>query len=77
MVKRFRQLVHETAGRTLSLTRDTRHQAACVPSIYFSLGSREPGNESHLHTPTFCASDDLIIPTAELSVRYILGLLNN
>ncbi|MDA9535738.1 hydrolase [Bradyrhizobium sp. CCBAU 21362] len=85
MVKRFRQLVHEASGQNAFL--DERQQpsgsddfgfyTACVPSIYFLFGSREPGNDSHLHTPTFGASDDLIIPTTELTVRYILDLLNN
>lgn len=51
--------------------------AACVPSIYFLFGSCSPGNESYVHTPTFGASDDLIIPTTELTVRYVLDLLNS
>ncbi|MCK1588561.1 M20 family metallopeptidase [Bradyrhizobium sp. 169] len=85
MVRRFRQLVRETAGRD-ALT-DKKKQAngsddfgfytACVPSIYFWFGSGAPGNDSHVHTPTFGASDDLIIPTTELTVRYILDLLNS
>jgi hypothetical protein len=47
-----------------------------VPSIYFLFGSRAPGNDSSVHTPTFGASDDLIIPATELTVRYCLDLLN-
>ncbi|PDT64250.1 hydrolase [Bradyrhizobium ottawaense] len=85
MVKRFRQLVHDTVGRDAFLSGkkpptgsdDFGFYAACVPSIYFWFGSRQPGNDSHLHTPTFGASDDIIIPTTELTVRYILDLLNN
>ncbi|WP_213290716.1 M20 family metallopeptidase [Bradyrhizobium sp. sGM-13] len=85
MVSRFRQLVHDTAGRDAFFndrrqpggSDDFGFYAACVPSIYFWFGSRAPGNESYLHTPTFGASDDLIIPTTELTVRYILDLLNS
>lgn len=85
MVRRFRQLVHETAGhdaftdikKESNGSDDFGFYAACVPSIYFWFGSRAPGNDSHVHTPTFGASDDLIIPTTELTVRYILDLLNS
>lgn len=85
MVRRFRQLVHDTVGRDAFFNNrrpaggsdDFGFYAECVPSIYFWFGSRAPGNESHLHTPTFGASDDLIIPTTELTVRYILDLLNS
>lgn len=85
MVSRFRQLVHETAGRDAFFSDrrqpagsdDFGFYAACVPSIYFWFGSRAPGNESYVHTPTFGASDDLIVPTTELTVRYILDLLNS
>lgn len=83
MVKRFRQLVCDTVGRDafIETTRvggadDFGFYSACVPSIYFWFGSRAPGNESLVHTPTFGASDDIIIPTTELTVRYILDLLN-
>lgn len=48
----------------------------CVPSIYCWFSSRAPGNESLVHTPTFGASDDLIMPTTALTVRYILDLPN-
>lgn len=85
MVNRFRQLVHDTAGRGAFFndrrqptgSDDFGFYAACVPSIYFWFGSRAPGNESLVHTPTFGASDDLVIPTTELTVRYILYLLNS
>lgn len=84
MVKRFRQLVHDVAGHSAFRDRkeaagsdDFGFYAECVPSIYFWFGSRAPGNESNVHTPTFGASDDIIIPTTELTVRYILDLLNS
>ncbi|MCA6120162.1 amidohydrolase [Bradyrhizobium sp. WSM 1738] len=85
MVKRFRQLVHDMAGRdaffsdrrSVAGSDDFGFYAACVPSIYFWFGSRAPGNESFVHTPTFGASDELIIPTTVLTVRYILDLLNS
>lgn len=83
MVTRFRQLVHESVGRDAFNDRkeiagsdDFGFYSACVPSIYFWFGSRAPGNDSHVHTPTFGASDDLIIPTTELTVRYLLDFLN-
>ncbi|MDH2406575.1 M20 family metallopeptidase [Bradyrhizobium sp. SSUT18] len=85
MVNRFRQLVHEVAGRN-AFTDSKKHSngsddfgfyAARVPSIYFWFGSCAPGNDSHVHTPTFGASDDLLIPTTELTVRYIFDLLNS
>ncbi|KRQ96848.1 hydrolase [Bradyrhizobium valentinum] len=85
MVRRFRQLVQDTAGgdalfrdrRPIAGSDDFGFYAASVPSIYFWFGSHAPGNESFVHTPTFGASDDLIIPTTELTVRYILDLLNS
>lgn len=85
MVRRFLQLVQDTAGRDALSdgekqsdgSDDFGFYSACVPSIYFWFGSRAPGNESHVHTPTFGASDDLLIPTTELTVRYILDLLNS
>lgn len=85
MVRRFRQLVHDTAGRDAFFSErrpvagsdDFGFYAACVPAIYFWLGTRAPGNESYVHTPTFGASDELIIPTTELTTRYILDLLNS
>lgn len=85
MVKRFRQLVHDTAGRDAFFndrrpatgSDDFGFYAACVPSIYFWFGSRAPGDDSLLHTPTFGASDGLVIPATELTARYILDLLNS
>ncbi|MCC8943175.1 amidohydrolase [Bradyrhizobium sp. Arg68] len=83
MVRRFQQLVHDTAGcdayfkgrKEVAGSDDFGFYAACVPSIYFWFGSRAPGNDSYVHTPTFGASDDLIIPTTDLTVRYVLDLL--
>lgn len=84
MVRRFRQLVQDTVGRDALYDRketagsdDFGFYSACVPSIYFWFGSRAPGNDSYVHTPAFGASDDLVIPTTELTVRYILNLLNS
>lgn len=84
MVKRFRQIVHDTVGHQAFTDKkraggsdDFGFYSACVPSIYFWFGSRSPGNESSVHTPTFAASDDLIIPTTELTARYVLDLLNS
>lgn len=84
MVRRFQQLVHDTAGRDALFngrketagSDDFGFYAACVPSIYFWIGSCTQENQSHLHTPTFGVSDELIVPAAELTVRYILDLLN-
>lgn len=87
MVERFRRLVTETAGEDRFCEKkspmagggsdDFGFYSACVPSIYFWFGSEEPGNESGVHTPTFGASDDLLVPTTELTVRYCLELLNS
>ncbi|WP_354266565.1 M20/M25/M40 family metallo-hydrolase [Bradyrhizobium sp. I1.7.5] len=72
MVKRFHQLVIGIAGRD-ALFRNRRPVAgsddfgfysACVPSIYFRFGTGAPGNDAGVHTPTFGASDDLVIPTS-------------
>lgn len=83
MVRRFRQVVNDTFGRDALTAKkraagsdDFGFYAACVPSMYFWFGTRAPGNESLVHTPTFGASDDLLIPTTELAVRYVLDLLN-
>ncbi|MBZ9603039.1 M20 metallopeptidase family protein [Phyllobacterium chamaecytisi] len=84
MVRRFRQLVHDAAGRDAFFdgrketagSDDFGFYAACVPSIYFWIGSCTSENQSHLHTPTFGVSDDLVVPATELAVRYILDLLN-
>lgn len=85
MVERFRRLVIETMGESKfsdrrSLTGgsdDFGFYSTCVPSIYFWFGSKEKGNESGVHTPTFGASDDLLIPTTELTVRYCLEMLSS
>ncbi|MET4222284.1 amidohydrolase [Bradyrhizobium sp. LB14.3] len=83
MVRRFRELVHDTAGpdgfnasKEITGSDDFGFYSACIPSIYFWFGSRSTSNESPVHTPTFGASDELIIPTTELAVKYILDLLN-
>lgn len=84
MVKRFRQHVHDAAGpgalfngkKETAGSDDFGFYAACVPSIYFWIGSCTPENRSHLHTPTFGVPDDVVVPAAELTVRYVLDLLN-
>ncbi|MFC7695434.1 M20 family metallopeptidase [Bradyrhizobium sp. GCM10028915] len=85
MVKRFKQLVHDTAGpdaffnqrKQAAGSDDFGFYAACLPSIYFWFGSRATSDDSHVHTPTFGASDEIVIPTTELTVRYVLDLLNS
>ncbi|WP_377828079.1 M20 family metallopeptidase [Bradyrhizobium lupini] len=87
MVERFRRLVVETVGENrfsdkMSPTAgggsdDFGFYSACVPSIYFWFGSEERGNESGVHTPTFGASDNLLVPTTELTIRYCLAMLNS
>ncbi|WP_128932019.1 M20 family metallopeptidase [Bradyrhizobium zhanjiangense] len=83
MVRRFRQVVSDTIGRDKLIAKkraagsdDFGFYAASVPSIYFWFGTREAGNDSLVHTPTFGASDDLLLPTTELTVKYVLDLLN-
>ncbi|MCK1501741.1 M20 family metallopeptidase [Bradyrhizobium sp. 188] len=84
MVDRFRRLVVDTVGpENFSDKRsptggsdDFGFYSSCVPSIYFWVGSEEPGNESGVHTPNFGASDDLLVPTTELTVRYCLAMLD-
>ncbi|SJM30123.1 M20 family metallopeptidase [Mesorhizobium delmotii] len=82
MVALFRDLVLETVGESkfveppaLSGSDDFGYYSSRVPSIYFWFGSQEPGYETGLHTPTFGASDDLLIPTTELAIRYCQLLL--
>ncbi|XIA67522.1 hypothetical protein ACFIOY_18995 [Bradyrhizobium sp. TZ2] len=81
MVNRFGKPVVDTIGRDAFTghrrggSDDFGFYSACVPSIYFWFGSRAPGNDSYLHTRTFRASDDIIIPTTELTIRYVLDLL--
>ncbi|MGY4198909.1 M20 metallopeptidase family protein [Bradyrhizobium sp. USDA 4520] len=84
MVRRFKQIVDEMVGcegvtseMRAAGSDDFGFYSVCVPSIYFWVGSRARGHESHLHTPTFGASDDIIIPATELAVRYILALLHS
>ena len=85
MVRRFKQLVYDTAGpdaffderRSAAGSDDFGFYAACLPSIYFWLGTREPGNESFVHTPTFGVSDSLLVPATELIVKYVTDLLNS
>lgn len=85
MVERFRRLVIETVGENKFSDKrsstggsdDFGFYSTCVPSIYFWFGSKEPGNESGVHTPTFGASDHLLIPTTELTVRYCLEMLSS
>lgn len=83
LVGSFRHLVSETVGkdhfqadRTADGSDDFGFYSAQIPAIYFWFGSRETGNESGLHTPTFGVSDGLLIPTTELTIRYCLSLLN-
>lgn len=82
MVERFRQIVVRSAGKDKyvqvkpsSGSDDFGFYSGCVPSIYFLFGSREPGNETGVHTPTFGASDKLIVPTTELAIQYCWELL--
>lgn len=86
MVEQFRRLVIKTVGADRFSDKrsptggggsdDFGFYSSCVPSIYFWFGSEQPGYESGVHTPTFGASDDLLVPTTELTVRYCLALLN-
>ncbi|MET4234583.1 amidohydrolase [Bradyrhizobium sp. LA6.10] len=87
MVDRFRRLVIETVGEDKFSDKKSRtagggsddfgFYSGCVPSIYFWFGVEQPGNESGVHTPTFGASDDLLVPTTELTLRYCLEMLNS
>ena len=85
MVRRFRRLVQDRAGqgalytdaRAVAGSDDFGFYAECVPSIYFWFGSGEAGNETGVHTPTFGVADDLVVPTAELTVSYVLDLLGS
>lgn len=84
MVERFRQIVIRSAGedkyvqvKPSSGSDDFGFYSGCVPSIYFQFGSREPGNEMGVHTPTFGASDKLIVPTTELAIQYCWELLHS
>ncbi|MFA1676775.1 M20 family metallopeptidase [Rhizobium mongolense] len=82
MVERFRQLVVQSAGEDKYVegaasagSDDFGFYSSCVPAIYFWFGSKEPGNESGVHTPTFGATDKVLIPTTELTIRYTWDLL--
>ncbi|NKJ95292.1 amidohydrolase [Rhizobium leguminosarum bv. viciae] len=84
MVERFRQIVIRSAGEDKYLqvkpssgSDDFGFYSGCVPSVYFQFGSREPGNETGVHTPTFGASDKILIPTAELAIQYCWELLHD
>lgn len=84
MVERFRQTVIRFAGedkyvevKPSSGSDDFGFYSGCVPSIYFLFGSREPGNETGVHTPTFGASDKILIPTTELAIQYCWELLHD
>lgn len=84
MVERFRQVVTRSAGedkyvqvKPSSGSDDFGFYSGCVPSIYFQFGSRELGNETGVHTPTFGASDKILIPTTELAIQYCWELLHD
>ncbi|MCP3380361.1 M20 family metallopeptidase [Bradyrhizobium sp. CCGUVB4N] len=84
MVESFQRLVIETVGENKFSSPvagggsdDFGFYSACVPSIYFWIGSKEPNNQSEVHTPTFGASDNLLVPTTELTARYCLDMLNS
>ncbi|MGY3238232.1 amidohydrolase [Bradyrhizobium sp. USDA 4448] len=84
LVRRFRHIVQDLAGDDAFLemrlgtgSDDFGFYSACVPSIYFLFGSCAPGSESPLHTPTFRASDSVVMPTTELAVKYVFDLLSS
>lgn len=77
MVALFKHIVVQTDGQdryvegsASSGSDDFGFYASCLPSIYFWFGSKEAGNESGVHTPTFGVSDKTLIPTTELAIRY-------
>ncbi|WP_260696663.1 M20 family metallopeptidase [Rhizobium laguerreae] len=83
LVECFRQLVVRAVGddKYVQITPssgsdDFGFYSDCVPSIYFQFGSREAGNETGVHTPTFGASDRILIPTTELAIQYCWELLH-
>ncbi|MER8646417.1 M20 family metallopeptidase [Mesorhizobium sp. M1252] len=83
LVERFKRVVVDTAGGDKLVERpptpgsdDFGFYTSCVPSIYFWVGSREEGKESAVHTPTFAASDAILIPATELAIRYCWDLLH-
>ncbi|MGR9244225.1 M20 family metallopeptidase (plasmid) [Rhizobium leguminosarum] len=84
MVERFRQIVIRTAGedkyiqiKPSSGSDDFGFYSGFLPSIYFQFGSREPGNETGVHTPTIGASDKILIQTTELAIQYCWELLHD
>lgn len=84
MVALFRQVVVQYSGEHLYIegsassgSDDFGFYSSCLPSIYFWFGSKEPGNESGVHTPTFGVSDSTLIPTTELAIRYCWELLHS
>jgi amidohydrolase len=84
MVALFRHVVVQSEGpqkyiegSASSGSDDFGFYSSCLPSIYFWFGSKEPGNESGVHTPTFGVSDGTLIPTTELVIRYCWELLHS
>ncbi|MBY3468772.1 amidohydrolase [Rhizobium laguerreae] len=84
MVALFRQIIVQSMGEqkfvegsASSGSDDFGFYAGCLSSIYFWFGSKEPGNESGVHTPTFGVSDITLIPTTEVAIRYCLELLRS
>ncbi|MER8809608.1 M20 metallopeptidase family protein [Mesorhizobium australicum] len=82
MVDCFREVVIKSAGENKFVQRpassgsdDFGYYSDLVPSIYFWIGIQEPGNDSGVHTPTFGASDNILIPATELAIQYCLELL--
>lgn len=82
MVDRFRDTVIKVAGEdkfvqppASSGSDDFGYYSDLLPSIYFWIGSQEPGNDTGVHTPTFGASDKIVIPATELAVQYCLDLI--
>jgi amidohydrolase len=82
MVDRFREVVAMLAGENRFIQQpassgsdDFGYFSDLLPSIYFWIGSKEPGNNSGVHTPTFGVSDKIVIPATELAIRYCLELL--
>ncbi|APO70403.1 peptidase M20 family protein (plasmid) [Rhizobium gallicum] len=82
MVQLFQDAVLNTVGpdaltqdKDLGGSDDFGFYSQCVPSIYFWFGSGEPGKESGVHTPTFAVSDEVLIPTTELVIKYCFDLL--
>lgn len=84
MAKRFQAIVLENygpdslhPGLPAEGSDDFGYYSEEVPSLYFWFGSREANKQTGLHTPTFAVSDDVLIPTTELAIRYCLDLLSH